>query len=165
MGLYSHYDGAHNHPVNRALHMIAIPLGFSSHVCGRRPAHQFSGNAQAGPSAVRSRRDRRSRNRRLHSRPRLRRKQTLRLVNHTIAKSCHSEGIRQGCPKNLICGKAETASGLRSFAPLRMTRFTNPLCKIGLLRLPLLHALHGAKNQIVGGLTRDPGFVPFIKRR
>jgi len=25
MGLYSHYDGAHNHPVNRALHMIAIP--------------------------------------------------------------------------------------------------------------------------------------------
>ncbi|MGB9233508.1 MAG: Mpo1-like protein [Terriglobales bacterium] len=30
MGLYSHYDGAHNHPVNRALHMIAIPLGFSS---------------------------------------------------------------------------------------------------------------------------------------
>ena len=30
MGLYSHYDGAHNHPVNRALHMVAIPLGFSS---------------------------------------------------------------------------------------------------------------------------------------
>lgn len=30
MGLYSHYDGAHNHPVNRALHLIAIPLGFSS---------------------------------------------------------------------------------------------------------------------------------------
>src|SRR5438034_10012719 len=30
MGLYSHYDGAHNHPVNRALHMIAIPVGFSS---------------------------------------------------------------------------------------------------------------------------------------
>jgi hypothetical protein len=30
MGLYSHYDGAHNHPVNRALHMIAIPIGFSS---------------------------------------------------------------------------------------------------------------------------------------
>jgi hypothetical protein len=30
MGLYSRYDGAHNHPVNRALHMIAIPLGFSS---------------------------------------------------------------------------------------------------------------------------------------
>ncbi len=30
MGLYSHYDGAHTHPVNRALHMIAIPLGLSS---------------------------------------------------------------------------------------------------------------------------------------
>jgi hypothetical protein len=30
MSLYSHYDGAHNHPVNRALHMIAIPVGFSS---------------------------------------------------------------------------------------------------------------------------------------
>jgi len=30
MGLYSHYDGAHNHPINRALHMIAIPVGFSS---------------------------------------------------------------------------------------------------------------------------------------
>jgi len=30
MGMYSHYDGAHNHPVNRALHMIAIPVGFSS---------------------------------------------------------------------------------------------------------------------------------------
>jgi hypothetical protein len=30
MGLYSHYDRAHNHPVNRALHMIAIPIGFSS---------------------------------------------------------------------------------------------------------------------------------------
>jgi hypothetical protein len=30
VGLYSHYDGAHNHPVNRALHMIAIPVGFSS---------------------------------------------------------------------------------------------------------------------------------------
>src|SRR5579863_7198260 len=30
MGLYSHYDHAHNHPVNRALHMIAIPVGFSS---------------------------------------------------------------------------------------------------------------------------------------
>jgi len=30
MGLYSHYDGAHNHPVNRALHMLAIPLGCSS---------------------------------------------------------------------------------------------------------------------------------------
>ena len=30
MGLYSHYDGAHNHPVNRALHLIAIPIGFSS---------------------------------------------------------------------------------------------------------------------------------------
>ena len=30
MGLYSHYDGAHNHPVNRALHLIAIPVGFSS---------------------------------------------------------------------------------------------------------------------------------------
>jgi hypothetical protein len=30
MGLYSHYDGAHNHPVNRALHMIAIPVGCPS---------------------------------------------------------------------------------------------------------------------------------------
>lgn len=30
MGLYSHYDGAHTHPVNRALHMVAIPVGFSS---------------------------------------------------------------------------------------------------------------------------------------
>ena len=30
MGLYSHYDSAHNHPVNCALHMIAIPVGFSS---------------------------------------------------------------------------------------------------------------------------------------
>jgi hypothetical protein len=30
VSLYSHYHGAHNHPVNRALHMIAIPVGFSS---------------------------------------------------------------------------------------------------------------------------------------
>lgn len=30
MGLYSHYDSSHTHPVNRALHMIAIPVGFSS---------------------------------------------------------------------------------------------------------------------------------------
>ena len=30
MGLYAHYDHAHNHPVNRALHMLAIPTGFSS---------------------------------------------------------------------------------------------------------------------------------------
>ncbi len=30
MGLYSHYDSAHRHPLNRALHLIAIPLGFSS---------------------------------------------------------------------------------------------------------------------------------------
>jgi hypothetical protein len=30
MGLLAHYDGAHTHPVNRALHAIAIPLGFSS---------------------------------------------------------------------------------------------------------------------------------------
>ncbi len=30
MGLYSHYDGAHHHPINRALHMVAIPVGFSS---------------------------------------------------------------------------------------------------------------------------------------
>src|SRR4051794_5324450 len=30
MGLYSHYDGAHHHPLNRVLHMIAIPVGFSS---------------------------------------------------------------------------------------------------------------------------------------
>ncbi|HLK33991.1 MAG TPA: DUF962 domain-containing protein [Terriglobales bacterium] len=30
MGLLAHYDGAHRHPVNRALHAIAIPVGFSS---------------------------------------------------------------------------------------------------------------------------------------
>jgi uncharacterized membrane protein YGL010W len=30
MGLYSHYDRAHNHPINRLLHAIAIPVGFSS---------------------------------------------------------------------------------------------------------------------------------------
>jgi len=30
VGLYSHYDGARTHPVNRALHMIAIPVGLSS---------------------------------------------------------------------------------------------------------------------------------------
>ena len=30
MGLYAHYDHAHNHPVNRLLHMLAIPTGFSS---------------------------------------------------------------------------------------------------------------------------------------
>ncbi|HEV8525818.1 MAG TPA: DUF962 domain-containing protein [Terriglobales bacterium] len=30
MGLYSHYDRAHTHPVNRALHAIAIPVGLSS---------------------------------------------------------------------------------------------------------------------------------------
>ena len=30
MGLVHHYDGAHTHPVNRALHLIAIPVGFSS---------------------------------------------------------------------------------------------------------------------------------------
>lgn len=30
MGLYAHYDRAHNLPLNRALHLIAIPLGFSS---------------------------------------------------------------------------------------------------------------------------------------
>jgi hypothetical protein len=30
MGLYSHYESSHTHPVNRALHMIAIPVGFSS---------------------------------------------------------------------------------------------------------------------------------------
>jgi len=30
MGLYTHYDHSHNHPVNRLLHMIAIPVGFSS---------------------------------------------------------------------------------------------------------------------------------------
>ena len=30
MSLYRHYDSAHNHPVNRALHMLAIPVGFSS---------------------------------------------------------------------------------------------------------------------------------------
>jgi hypothetical protein len=30
MGLYSHYDRARKHPANRALHMIAISVGFSS---------------------------------------------------------------------------------------------------------------------------------------
>jgi uncharacterized membrane protein YGL010W len=30
MSLYSEYRDAHRHPVNRALHAIAIPLGFSS---------------------------------------------------------------------------------------------------------------------------------------
>jgi len=30
MKLYSHYDSAHTHPLNRALHMIAIPVGFSA---------------------------------------------------------------------------------------------------------------------------------------
>ncbi len=30
MGMYSYYDSSHTHPVNRALHMVAIPLGFSS---------------------------------------------------------------------------------------------------------------------------------------
>jgi hypothetical protein len=30
MGLYGIYDEKHTHPVNIALHMIAIPLGFSS---------------------------------------------------------------------------------------------------------------------------------------
>jgi len=30
MGLYAHYDDSHTHPVNRALHAIAIPIGFSS---------------------------------------------------------------------------------------------------------------------------------------
>jgi uncharacterized membrane protein YGL010W len=30
MKLLSHYDDHHRHPINRALHMIAIPLGFSS---------------------------------------------------------------------------------------------------------------------------------------
>jgi hypothetical protein len=30
VGLYSHYDSAHTHPINRALHLIAIPVGFSS---------------------------------------------------------------------------------------------------------------------------------------
>lgn len=30
MGLYAHYDHEHRHPLNRALHMIAIPVGFSS---------------------------------------------------------------------------------------------------------------------------------------
>jgi hypothetical protein len=32
-GTLLHYDGAHNHPVNRALHWIAIPLIFFRH-CG-----------------------------------------------------------------------------------------------------------------------------------
>jgi len=47
MGLYSHYDGAHSHPVNRALHMIAIPVGFSSIIVicftGHRPAADSRG--------------------------------------------------------------------------------------------------------------------------
>jgi hypothetical protein len=30
LGLVHHYDSAHTHPVNRALHLIAIPVGFSS---------------------------------------------------------------------------------------------------------------------------------------
>ena len=30
MGLYSHYDSAHTHPINRFLHALAIPVGFSS---------------------------------------------------------------------------------------------------------------------------------------
>ncbi len=30
MSLLHHYDNAHTHPVNRALHLIAIPVGFSS---------------------------------------------------------------------------------------------------------------------------------------
>ena len=30
MSLFNHYDSAHTHPLNRALHMIAIPVGFSS---------------------------------------------------------------------------------------------------------------------------------------
>jgi len=30
MSLYAKYDSQHRHPVNRALHMLAIPLGFSS---------------------------------------------------------------------------------------------------------------------------------------
>jgi len=30
MGMYAKYDKAHTHPVNRALHAIAIPVGFSS---------------------------------------------------------------------------------------------------------------------------------------
>jgi len=30
MALVGKYDEHHRHPVNRALHMIAIPLGFSS---------------------------------------------------------------------------------------------------------------------------------------
>ena len=32
MGLYSIYNDKHNHPVNRLLHMIAIPIGFASFV-------------------------------------------------------------------------------------------------------------------------------------
>jgi hypothetical protein len=30
MSLYDHYDHSHTHPVNRALHALAIPLGLSS---------------------------------------------------------------------------------------------------------------------------------------
>jgi len=30
VSLYAKYDSAHTHPVNRALHMLAIPVGFSS---------------------------------------------------------------------------------------------------------------------------------------
>lgn len=49
MGLYSHYDGAHNHPVNRALHMIAIPLGFSF---VDRGLVALDGGAATGPGGV-----------------------------------------------------------------------------------------------------------------
>lgn len=34
MGLYAHYDNSHTYPVNRALHAIAIPVGFSSLIVG-----------------------------------------------------------------------------------------------------------------------------------
>jgi hypothetical protein len=30
MGWYNRYDDEHKHPLNRALHMLAIPVGFSS---------------------------------------------------------------------------------------------------------------------------------------
>jgi len=30
MSMYAKYDREHQHPVNRALHMLAIPMGFSA---------------------------------------------------------------------------------------------------------------------------------------
>ena len=52
MGLYSHYDGAHNHPVNRALHLIAIPL---SGACVRGTALDGAENFREGSEVIASR--------------------------------------------------------------------------------------------------------------